>query len=53
MREVSIQKKLKHLNVLQLFYCFEDREYIRMVLEYADMGSLAEILVYLKLKYIS
>jgi serine/threonine protein kinase len=41
-REIFIQRKLKHQNILQMKDCFEDENNIYLVLEYAECGSLFE-----------
>lgn len=40
MREIMIQKKIKHPHVIRLFHCFEDATNVYLVLEYAENGSL-------------
>jgi serine/threonine protein kinase len=39
-REIYIQRKLKHQNILSLRDCFEDTENVYLVLEYASGGSM-------------
>ncbi len=40
MREILIQKKIKHPHIIRLFHCFEDAYNVYLVLEYAENGSL-------------
>ena len=39
-REVKIQKKLDHPHICKLHHCFEDKDNVYLVLEYAENGSL-------------
>ncbi|CAD8163085.1 unnamed protein product [Paramecium pentaurelia] len=39
-REIRIQKRLQHPHVIQLFEFFEDEQYVYLILEYAENGSL-------------
>ena len=39
-REIRIQQKLDFPHVTKLYYYFEDREYVYLILEYAANGSL-------------
>ena len=35
-REIQIQKKLKHVNIVRLFSSLEDEKYIYLILEYVE-----------------
>lgn len=39
-REIKIQKKLDHPHICKLYHCFENKENVYLVLEYAEHGSL-------------
>lgn len=39
-REINIQKKLSHINILKLYYSFQDRDYVHLILENAEKGSI-------------
>ncbi|CAD8197430.1 unnamed protein product [Paramecium pentaurelia] len=43
-REISIQKKLCHPNILKLCYCYEDQLSVLLILEYAELGSLFSLI---------
>jgi len=43
-REVKIQAKLRHPNVLRLHFYFEDAEKVYLLLEYASAGALFSVL---------
>ncbi|CAD8185797.1 unnamed protein product [Paramecium octaurelia] len=43
-REVLIQKKLCHPNILKLCYCYEDSSNVFLILEYAELGSLFSLI---------
>lgn len=38
--EIKIQMFLDHPNILRLYHFFDDREYIYLVMEYMEEGSL-------------
>lgn len=40
MREIEIHKRLKHENIIRLYTSVEDKDFIYLVLEYAEMGNL-------------
>lgn len=40
--EISISTKLKHENIIKVYDCFQDEEYIYLVLELAENGQLYE-----------
>lgn len=42
--EVDILYKLDHPNVIKLYTHFEDEEFIYLVLEYADHGTLLDLM---------
>jgi len=35
-REIQIQKKLKHVNIVRLFASLEDEKFIYLILEYVE-----------------
>ena len=39
-REISVHKELNHPNIIKLNDSFEDREFIYLIIEYAESGSL-------------
>lgn len=39
-QEVSIHSRLKHTSILELFECFEDINYVYLVLELCHNGEL-------------
>ncbi|KAL4465052.1 hypothetical protein ABPG72_012235 [Tetrahymena utriculariae] len=39
-REIKIQKRMNHPNICKLYHYFEDKQYVYLVLEYAEQGSL-------------
>lgn len=39
-REIKIQKKIEHPHITKLVSCFEDKENVYLILEYAENGSL-------------
>ncbi|CAD8181572.1 unnamed protein product [Paramecium pentaurelia] len=43
-REIRIQRKLNHPNITQLFHYFEDKDKVYLILEYAEHGSLFQLL---------
>lgn len=43
-QEVSIHSKLKHPSVLELYFVFEDFNYVYLVLEYCENGELQRFL---------
>ena len=43
-REIQIQKKLKHVNIVRLFASLEDEKYIYLILEYVEQGNLFYII---------
>lgn len=43
-REIEIQSRLRHQNILRLYGYFHDEERIYVVLEYASGGSLSKVL---------
>ncbi|CAD8182840.1 unnamed protein product [Paramecium pentaurelia] len=43
-REILIQKKLCHPNILKLCYCYEDQMSVFLILEYAELGSLFQLI---------
>jgi len=43
-REIRVQKKLKHENVLRLYKHFEDEETVYLLLEYCAKGELYQLL---------
>ena len=43
-REIVIQKKLKHVNIVRLFASLEDEKYIYLILEYVEQGNLFYII---------
>ena len=40
MREIEIHKRLKHENIIRLYTSVEDKDFIYLVLEYAERGNL-------------
>ena len=44
-REIKIQKKLDHPHICKLHHCFEDKDNVYLVLEYAENGSLFHYVV--------
>ncbi|CAD8120487.1 unnamed protein product [Paramecium sonneborni] len=43
-REIQIQKSLCHPNILKLCYCYEDSMSVLLILEYAELGSLFQLI---------
>ena len=43
-REIQIQKKLKHVNIVRLFASLEDDKFIYLILEYVEQGNLFYII---------
>ncbi|EGR27829.1 protein kinase domain protein, partial [Ichthyophthirius multifiliis] len=43
-REIKIQKKMDHPNICKLFYYFEDKQNVYLVLEYCEQGNLYSVL---------
>ena len=39
-REIQIQKKLKHVNIVRLYANLEDDRFIYLILEYVEQGNL-------------
>jgi len=39
-REIQIQKKLKHINIVRLYTCLEDETTFYLILEYVEQGNL-------------
>ena len=39
-REIRIQRKLQHPHVTRLYYYFEDKEKVYLILEYAENNSI-------------
>jgi aurora kinase A len=39
-REIKIQRRLDHPNIIKLYWYFEDKENVYLILEYAERGSL-------------
>ena len=40
MREVDIHKRIKHTNIIRMYDCIEDENFLYLVLEYAAKGNL-------------
>lgn len=38
-REIQIQRKLDHPHIIKLFYYFEDKENVYLIMEYAKNGK--------------
>lgn len=43
-REIKIQKKLDHPHIVKLRYFFEDKDNVYLILEYAENGSLFNLM---------
>lgn len=43
-REIEIQKRLKHVNIVRLYTSLEDQNYIYLILEYVKQGNLFQII---------
>ena len=39
-REIQIQKKLRHMNIVRFYTSLEDEKYIYLILEYVKQGNL-------------